>query len=310
MSDDDGWSESDTETATERRTGISSSGDGSMTVSSTAPTFFEKEGGSNGSDGSSDGSGSGSGNSSSGVVFIREETPQSRLVLGLVTVLSALYLQLAMRTVQILHCSERDGELRLNIDLSIRCYEGTHLGAVVVAWLVLVGFVVGFPAALTGLLLHSAWRGNWEALVNGYAFLTRGLHRSRFWFRLTSFALSFALVLETTLARHATTRAFLAAISFVVNTILVLWFWPYKKVWNSLLHIVLGLAAGLKTVIFLFVDDFSQAAGGESDTGTGSVRVVYGGLIAALLVVCLCVGVVVVWRRTQPQLQPQRLRWC
>ena len=212
-----------------------------------------------------------------------------RMKMASVMMAAAMYLQLAQKTLAMVHCVEVDGTSRLKVDMSVVCHEGAHARGVVLAWIMLALYVVGVPIALFVVLVVPVVRhgmgGGSAAVRRGYgAFLLRGLRPEYFFFRfVTTFVLNFGLVLSLTVLNYAATRVFVAASLFLVNACFVALTWPFSKTRNSILQIGSGLVSAVQLAIFLLINDFGGESSSQNDART-----------ALGIVVCIAVVVVVV----------------
>jgi hypothetical protein len=70
-----------------------------------------------------------------------------RTVHAQVVLATVVYLQIALRAMEGVTCvtSPSDGELYLKVEMSTRCYSGTHLPASAGIWGLIVVYLVGFP---------------------------------------------------------------------------------------------------------------------------------------------------------------------
>ncbi|KNC51764.1 uncharacterized protein AMSG_07839 [Thecamonas trahens ATCC 50062] len=188
------------------------------------------------------------------VAKVNTSTLSRRVVLALVTGATVLYLQITQLCIQMVHCS--DG--RLAVDMSMTCYEGRHRTAAVMAWILLFGFVAAFPITIGSLLVWHGRAGEWHMLATTYAYLTRGLRRRVYWFRLSHFVFTLVLVLVSNLTSAVFIRALLTASVFVIKGVAVAVLWPYVQAWNSWLSMVIGLAAAVQTALFVSLRQFGD----------------------------------------------------
>eukprot|EP00002_Diphylleia_rotans_P034286 TRINITY_DN7356_c0_g1_i10.p1 TRINITY_DN7356_c0_g1~~TRINITY_DN7356_c0_g1_i10.p1 ORF type:complete len:437 (-),score=53.30 TRINITY_DN7356_c0_g1_i10:139-1449(-) len=55
------------------------------------------------------------------------------------------YILITARTMQLIDCKEVYGTELLRVEMARECYEGSHLGAAIVAWIVFTVYVIGYP---------------------------------------------------------------------------------------------------------------------------------------------------------------------
>ncbi|KNC55828.1 uncharacterized protein AMSG_11268 [Thecamonas trahens ATCC 50062] len=213
-----------------------------------------------------------------------------RAPLALIMLLTAVYFQLTLRCVQGVYCKQVNSQKRLAMELSTLCYEGSHKSTVVVIWILIVVYVAGFPLITLFLMTRALQRGALAALKAGpFAFLTRGLHVRYFWFRLLALGINLVLVLQTTLSDEPAVKIFAAGMSFLANTVVVIFVWPFKVEANNWVQIAVGLAAAIQLVFFLDAD----ALAGE----TAEQEAYRNALAITIAAVLLLVLVWRVWRK-------------
>ena len=167
------------------------------------------------------------------------------------------YLQLAVRSLQAIHCIRSgDGKWRLSADLTLECYTGAHIPLAVIAWMIIVVFCGGFPLLGFVVAFRLSRRAraesiDREALMERVGVVIRGLRGSRLWFRTLQFGVSFAFAAETVLVREAGSRLLAAMLNFCLNIVLVAVLDPFLHLYHTVLANVIGLLSCGQILYFI-----------------------------------------------------------
>ncbi|KNC52790.1 uncharacterized protein AMSG_08679 [Thecamonas trahens ATCC 50062] len=167
---------------------------------------------------------------------------RSRYVHAVIILGTLAYLQLAVRSIQALHCVKAgDGKLRLNIELTELCYHGKHMTVALLAWAVLVLFSLGLPVFVVIIALSLARNAAIGPLVlERYGVFVRGLRAGRLWFRSLQLLISFAFAAESVLVIQPDARLFAALVNFAISILTVAVINPFAP-----LHAWLSYGAGI-----------------------------------------------------------------
>lgn len=189
-----------------------------------------------------------------------------RVYLAFVLLCSAAFLQITIRNLQGVHCIKRgeSGTLTLSIEAQTECYTGEHGRMVWMAWLLLFVYCIGFPV-VCGWLMFKANKNGWSASSRiAFSFLIRGLHREFWWFRLLAFATNIAVATQTVVIQRPVLKVATAALSFLVNTVIVTIVWPMKAPAANYLQLAVGLVASIQILLIIDSDAFQGNTDDES----------------------------------------------
>ncbi|KNC52865.1 uncharacterized protein AMSG_12226 [Thecamonas trahens ATCC 50062] len=210
-----------------------------------------------------------SGGSLVSALYVRSRLKHSLVILG-----ALAYLQIALRSVQALHCVRAgDGELRLKVELRVVCYSGAHMQAAVVAWGVMAGYCVGFPVwiGVTGVQTLRKVKGLHAAVIDlalqSYGLLLRGLKPTYFWFRAVQVAATLSFIAETVTIAEDGMRMFACAMNFVGVTAIVVVLNPFVGWLHTWLAVGTGVAGTGQLLYFLFAENSGLFAVGAIVSG-------------------------------------------
>ncbi|KNC54831.1 uncharacterized protein AMSG_11660 [Thecamonas trahens ATCC 50062] len=192
----------------------------------------------------------------------RKDIMRSRSKHAIMILFALSYLQLSLRTLEALNCIKvGDGSLRLVAEMRVTCYEGEHLRAAVLAWIILVGVCVAFPVwmCMTGIQMYRALRALNMVVIDvameAYGFLLHGLKPPFFWFRALQFVSTFAFVAETVFLGESGPRIFATIVNFTVTMLVVAILDPFIHELHTLLSIGSGLASSGQLMYYLYQED-------------------------------------------------------
>eukprot|EP01113_Clastostelium_recurvatum_P026627 TRINITY_DN31964_c0_g1_i1.p1 TRINITY_DN31964_c0_g1~~TRINITY_DN31964_c0_g1_i1.p1 ORF type:complete len:231 (-),score=29.49 TRINITY_DN31964_c0_g1_i1:4-648(-) len=161
-----------------------------------------------------------------------------------------------MRTLQTLNCVEdpnNSARTLLQVELSRVCYKDEHLGAAIVAWIVLALFVVGYPITSFFFLLR-VQRGKHlhdAKYIEKFGFLYRGIKEKAWWFRYITFIMNINVAVQTVFKLEVTYQILINIVLFLGNLAIVVLMWPYFNRYTNILFTAAGLARGAYLVVMV-----------------------------------------------------------
>eukprot|EP01112_Ceratiomyxa_fruticulosa_P020627 TRINITY_DN7087_c0_g1_i1.p1 TRINITY_DN7087_c0_g1~~TRINITY_DN7087_c0_g1_i1.p1 ORF type:complete len:453 (-),score=50.11 TRINITY_DN7087_c0_g1_i1:63-1421(-) len=174
-----------------------------------------------------------------------------RAVRSCIILLAMVYFIFCVKTLQMINCKRLpDGLLHLVIEYNIECYKGEHQRVAAIAWIILFVYVLGFPLVCFWKVFKSRGRKFDHKMMSRYGFLLRGLKENFFWFRITTFAINFAISLETVFMKIGL-EVFVSALFFLVNWILIVLFKPFLTLVGNILVAASGIGRGFYLLILL-----------------------------------------------------------
>ena len=206
---------------------------------------------------SSEGSSTGQMSQEERMTVLMARTKHALIILGAVA-----YLQLTLRTLQVLHCVKvGDGSTRLAIERRVHCYTGDHLFATLVAVVVAAGACIGLPlwgavvAIRAGRWVRDGQMRRVGLIFESYGFLLRGLRPRFLWFRSLQVAVTLVFVVQAVFIPSGKGRVFSISIHFGVSVLLVGMLDPFVERWHSLLAICAGAVSGGQILYALSQED-------------------------------------------------------
>jgi len=161
-------------------------------------------------------------------------------------------LQVATRVFEALDCTSVDGELRLVTELSTICYQGGNLASGITAWILLFVYLIGFPVWAFYIVKRSFHKGAHDLKrAEKYGYLYRNLKDYAYWFRTLSYAINFAIALQSVYADNASLRLFLVAIFLIFNAVLVSLFWPFVTEFANYAPLIVGVVIPVVCAFFI-----------------------------------------------------------
>jgi hypothetical protein len=185
-----------------------------------------------------------------------------RAISALVTLGTIVYLQVAFRVIEGLHCerTEADGH-RLSVQLDEPCYADRHLAAYPVLLLLLVFYLIGFPLSAVFVLRRAAAKGLLDEKCHAkWGFLYRAVRPEYYYFRLLGFANSFALAVSGVLM-GVLGQLTVAATFFVIHGVAVGLCWPYQKNLTNLAYLGSCFANTAQVLVFLYLEGHHASFG-------------------------------------------------
>eukprot|EP01113_Clastostelium_recurvatum_P047848 TRINITY_DN859_c0_g1_i1.p1 TRINITY_DN859_c0_g1~~TRINITY_DN859_c0_g1_i1.p1 ORF type:complete len:2688 (+),score=475.47 TRINITY_DN859_c0_g1_i1:988-8064(+) len=208
-----------------------------------------------------------------------------RLVRCWVILLTVLYINVTTRTLQGLNCQTVNGQMRLQVERNIICYQGDHLTLVPFLYLVLLGYSLGFPLFCAYVVMRAHKQHMTEKRRSGkflskmdsvvglmspafsdmFGFLWRDLRASVLWFRLIPFVISMFIALQNALNLGTALQLIVNGAVFLANLLLISWLWPFLLLRTNIIFIVGGLARAVFILILLYNLRDSTLNGVDSD---------------------------------------------
>ncbi|KNC52631.1 uncharacterized protein AMSG_12171 [Thecamonas trahens ATCC 50062] len=183
----------------------------------------------------------------------------ARATHAVIILVAMTYLQVALRTAQVLHCGwSGDGKLRLVVQRSLVCYQGRHAVAAALGWLVGIFVLLGFPifVIVRGIQaqkqLVSASVAVAVMIHESIGFVIRSLRLRFLWFRALHFVTVLVFVAETVVIHRQDVRIVTIVCNFGVSMALVALLDPFRDRMHTMFSVVSGMASSVVMLVFLY----------------------------------------------------------
>eukprot|EP01113_Clastostelium_recurvatum_P003202 TRINITY_DN11394_c0_g1_i1.p1 TRINITY_DN11394_c0_g1~~TRINITY_DN11394_c0_g1_i1.p1 ORF type:complete len:531 (+),score=84.79 TRINITY_DN11394_c0_g1_i1:91-1683(+) len=230
-----------------------------------------------------------------------------RALHSLTILVGVLFFTLTYRSFQMLYCKHVDMDdgdaaavdggdgsyydgplsLRLVVELSRVCYQGEHARLVPWAWIMLLALVILFPI-LGGISVYRVSRHGFTSSMRlKFGFFFRGLRSSALFYSLVPFVINIFTALQAGFNLDSEVEVLVSGLFFVVNWMLVCFFWPYQKIY---LNIITALASLGRVVYFIILIN-SIRASNPTKSISAFLFTLIGVTCACVVVGCVVVGV-------------------